>query len=164
MTGTLFPEIEPGTVTLRWVAAPRFRLSLVREPGHDQYDAEPCREPDAAAKLLAGILADEPAEAMAVAFLDSRHRIIGTAIPYRGTMARASVEPRGLLVPALLANAAAILIAHNHPSGDPTPSAEDVAFTRRLAEAGEVVGVRLLDHIIVAGPSRWLSLRQRGAW
>ncbi|MCB1058290.1 MAG: hypothetical protein KDD11_22550, partial [Acidobacteria bacterium] len=53
---------------------------------------------------------------------------------------------------------------HNHPSGDPSPSAEDLAFTRRMAEAGEIVGVRVLDHIIVGEASAYVSLKQRGGW
>ncbi len=53
----------------------------------------------------------------------------------------------------------AALVAHNHPSGDPSPSAEDLAFTRRLAQAGDLLGIRLLDHVILGDPGRWLSLK-----
>ena len=65
---------------------------------------------------------------------------------------------------ALLTNAAGIILAHNHPSGDPSPSAEDLAFTRRMAEAGDLIGIRLVDHLILASEEKWVSLRQRGAW
>jgi DNA repair protein RadC len=57
-----------------------------------------------------------------------------------------------------------LILFHNHPSGDPAPSAEDLAFTRRLAEAGEILGIRLLDHIIVGEPPAYVSLRRRGGW
>jgi DNA repair protein RadC len=103
-------------------------------------------------------------EIMGALFLDSRHRLISESELFRGTLARASVEPRPVLKEGLLRGAAALLLFHTHPSGDPTPSAEDLAFTRRMAEAGEVIGIRLLDHLILGSASRWISLRQRGAW
>ncbi len=62
---------------------------------------------------------------------------------------------------ALKQNAAAIIVAHNHPSGDPTPSPEDAAVTRRLQEAGELIGIELLDHVVL-GDSRWVSLKEKG--
>ena len=60
--------------------------------------------------------------------------------------------------------AAGLVLFHTHPSGDPSPSAEDLAFTRRLAEAGEVVGVRLVDHLVLGATGAWVSLRERGGW
>ena len=143
--------------------APRYRLSLVRETADDE--PQPKLSSPAAARILAQrILADEPAEAMLAIYTDQRNRIVGTTIPYRGTINRAAAEPRGIMVPGLLMNAAGFILAHNHPSGDPTPSADDIAFTKRLAQAGEIVGVLLVDHLIVAGPHQWTSLRELGAW
>ena len=101
---------------------------------------------------------------MGAIYLDIRNRAIGHQLAYIGTLTRTAVEPRGILTAALLANAASILLFHNHPSGDPSPSAEDLAFTRRMAEAGEIVGVRVLDHIIVGEASAYVSLKQRGGW
>lgn len=89
--------------------------------------------------------------------------MIGYCVAYRGTLSRAAVEPRGLLVPPLLANAAGVVLFHNHPSGDPTPSAEDRALTQRTREAGELLGLRVHDHLILAPPARWRSLREMGA-
>ena len=91
-------------------------------------------------------------------------RYASADLPMDGTLTRAAAEPRGILTAALLANAAGILLFHNHPSGDPSPSAEDLAFTRRMAEAGEVVGIRVVDHIIVGEAPAFVSLRQRGAF
>jgi DNA repair protein RadC len=71
-------------------------------------------------------------------------------------------EPRAILKQGLLRDAAGVVIFHTHPSGDPAPSAEDLAFTRRLSEAGEAVGIRLVDHLILGAGDRWVSLRQRG--
>lgn len=101
---------------------------------------------------------------MGAIYLDSRHRPICLSILYRGTANRAAVEPRGILAAGLLCNALGVILFHNHPSGDPSPSAEDMAFTRRMAEAGELIGIRMIDHLIVGGIGRWYSFRERGAW
>ena len=94
----------------------------------------------------------------------SRFRLIAERELYRGTLNRAAVEPRLVLKEGLLAGAAALIVFHTHPSGDPTPSPEDLAFTRRLGEAGEVVGIRVVDHLILGGVGRWVSLAERGGW
>jgi DNA repair protein RadC len=90
--------------------------------------------------------------------------LIGEGEIFRGTLSRAAVEPRSILKQGLLEDAAGFVIFHTHPSGDPSPSAEDLAFTRRMAEAGEVVGLRLVDHLIIGCGGRWVSMRERGAW
>ena len=95
-------------------------------------------------------------------YLNARNRLIRDDPEiYRGTLDRAVVEPREILKRALLANAAAIILYHNHPSGDPTPSREDREFTRRLASAAEAVGIRLLDHLVL-GTSGAVSFRESG--
>jgi len=95
-------------------------------------------------------------------FLNARNRLLRHDPEiYRGTLDRAVVEPRELLKRALLSNAAGLIVYHNHPSGDPTPSREDREFTRRLASAAEAVGLRLLDHIVVARDG-CVSFREAG--
>jgi len=123
----------------------------------------PLSEPDAVARYLSLRYGRPDQEIMGALFLDSRHRLLGESEHFRGTLSRASVEPRPILKEGLLQGAAALLLFHTHPSGDPSPSAEDLAFTRRMSKAGEVIGIRLLDHLILGSGSRWLSLRQRGA-
>jgi DNA repair protein RadC len=140
----------------------RYRLSLVREARKPYAEAALCSTPEGAARFLHELLADAYQEVLGCLLVDTRHRAVGYHVAYTGSLTRITVEPRGLLVPALLANAAAIIAFHNHPSGDPAPSAEDLAFTRRLSEAGDVVGVRLLDHLILGEAPRYTSLRQRG--
>ena len=100
-------------------------------------------------------------ESTGVLLLDSRHRLLKDAECYRGTIDRAVVEPREILKSALLEDAAAMILYHNHPSGDATPSSEDLEFTRRLKKAADLVGVRLLDHVVV-GREGSVSLRERG--
>ena len=104
-------------------------------------------------------------EVMGALFLDIRHRLLEEAEIFVGTLSRAAVEPRQILRQALLNRAAGVVLFHTHPSGDPSPSLEDLAFTRRLAQAGETVGVRLVDHLVLgSGTGRWVSLKERGAW
>lgn len=103
-------------------------------------------------------------EIMGALYLDTRNRLLGESELFRGTLNRAAVEPGPLLRTGLLQRAAGLVLFHTHPSGDPSPSAEDLAFTRRLAEAGDTVGIRLVDHLILGSGRRWVSLRQRGGW
>lgn len=101
---------------------------------------------------------------MGALYTNTRNRLIAEQEIFRGTLDRAAVEPRAVLKAGLLQDAAGFILFHTHPSGDPSPSVEDLAFTRRMAESGELIGVRLVDHLIVATGGRWLSLRQRGGW
>lgn len=149
-------------------AISRFRLELVREAREPfdaaGLDAMPLGNPEAVARRAMQRFATEPFEVMVAAYLDVRNRLIGYHVAYRGTLGRAAVEPRGILAPALLCNAGGFVLIHNHPSGDPSPSAEDLAFTRRMSDAGETLGIHLLDHLVIGDAGRWVSLRRRGGW
>ncbi|NNL67660.1 MAG: DNA repair protein RadC [Myxococcales bacterium] len=101
-------------------------------------------------------------ERFVVVLLDGRHRVLGEEVVSRGTLTASLVHPREVFRPALRASAAAVILVHNHPSGDPTPSAEDRSVTARLADAGEILGVRVLDHVVVAERG-FVSLREEGA-
>lgn len=106
-------------------------------------------------------MADEPEEVFRVMYLDARHRYLCHRDVSRGTLTGSMVHPREIFKYALIANAQAIVLIHNHPSGDPTPSLDDIAVTRRLADVGDLLGVRVLDHIII-GHDGFHSLRQDG--
>ncbi len=125
-------------------------------------DREPLLHPSAVARylLLQHGLPDQ--EIMGALYLDTRHRLLASEEIFRGTLNRASVEPRAILKTGLLHGAAALILFHTHPSGDPAPSPEDLNATRRLADAGELVGVRLEDHLIIGVTGAWVSLRERG--
>lgn len=124
----------------------------------------PLGHPEAVARYLLLRYGDRDQEVMGALYLDVRNRLLGEAELFRGTLSRAAVEPRAILKRALLSSAAGVLLFHTHPSGDPSPSAEDLAFTRRMAEAGDLVGVRLVDHLVLGTHHRWVSLRRRGGW
>ncbi len=101
-------------------------------------------------------------EVMGVLFLDIRHQLIADRELFRGTLSRIQVEPRQIFRAALHHRASSIVLFHTHTSGDPTPSADDLVFTQRLEEAGRLMGIRLVDHLIVAGMGRWVSMARRG--
>ncbi len=85
-----------------------------------------------------------------VILLDGRNRVIGESQISQGTLTASLVHPREVFRPAIRSAAAALVLVHNHPSGDPEPSAEDLNVTHRLVEAGEIVGIRIVDHVVVA--------------
>jgi DNA repair protein RadC len=103
-------------------------------------------------------------EIMGALYVNARHRLVSERELFRGTLHRCSVEPREVLREGLLVGAAGLVLFHTHPSGDPAPSREDLLFTRRMARAGEVVGVAMVDHLIVGTGGAWVSLRERGGW
>ncbi len=100
-------------------------------------------------------------EVVGALYLDVRDRLMGEREHYRGSISRAAVEPRAILKAAVVQNAAAFILFHTHPSGDPAPSVEDLAFTRQLTNAGEELGISLLDHLILGTGGRFVSLKQR---
>ncbi len=115
--------------------------------------------PREAGELLQRILQDEAVEVFGMLCLTTKHRVIAYHEVSRGQLDGTPVHPREVFKVALLANAAAIVVAHNHPSGDPTPSGDDQLITRRLVEAGQLLGIPVLDHIII-GDGGPLSMRR----
>ena len=129
----------------------------------DQTSQQRLDHPAAVARYLTLRYTQLDQEVMGALYLNTRHHLITDEQLFRGTISRAAVEPRAILRRALQLGAPAFILFHTHPSGDPSPSAEDLAFTRRLREAGEVVGVRLVDHLILGALGRFLSLCERGS-
>jgi DNA repair protein RadC len=133
-----------------------------RLPAETLSERDLFNEPRLVMEYLRRSQADDAQERTGALYLNARHRLLKNDPDiYRGTLDRAVVEPREILRRALLGRAAAIIVYHNHPSGDATPSREDREFTRRLASAAEAVGVRLLDHIVV-GRDGCVSFREAG--
>jgi DNA repair protein RadC len=106
-------------------------------------------------------LMKETKEMFLTLHLDGKNRIICMDLVSIGSLNQSIVHPREVFKTALLSNAAAIICVHQHPSGDSTPSSEDIAITRRLKEAGEIMGIKILDHIII-GDGQYLSFVERG--
>lgn len=124
-------------------------------------DREQIDSPEASRQYVSLRLAEREHEVFAVLFLDNRHRVIEYEELFRGTINSATVHPREVVKAALAHNAAAVILAHNHPSGVADPSQADVALTRRLKEALDLVEIRVLDHLVVGG-SAVVSFAERG--
>jgi DNA repair protein RadC len=127
-------------------------------------DSEPMSRPSEVARYLSIRYQASAQEVMGALFLDARRRLLGERELYRGTLDRMVVEPREILKECLQRGAVSIYLFHTHPSGNPTPSAEDLLFTRRMAEAAGIVGIELADHVIIGNQGRWVSLRDKHAW
>lgn len=133
----------------------RRHLSAALERG------EAMTDPAAAGRYFAQRLRGYPHEVFAALFLDTRHRSLGFEELFRGTLDGAEVHPREVVRRALALNAAAVIVGHNHPSGNPEPSAADRAVTARLKQALALVDLRLLDHFVI-GDGAPVSLAARG--
>ena len=118
-------------------------------------------DPDEVAAFLVPLIGGADREHCLSVLLDTKHRVIRTVTVSIGSIDHTFMTPHGIFRDALLGNAAAVILAHNHPSGDPEPSRDDERVTRRLVEAGRLVGVEVLDHLVVGGGS-WVSLARRG--
>lgn len=110
---------------------------------------------------LTAVLALEKVEQVRVLFLDNRNRLLADEAQGRGTVNHTPVYPREIVKRALELHATALILAHNHPSGDPTPSREDIAMTREIQAAAELMRIGLHDHVVIAA-GRWVSFRQQG--
>ncbi|MGI6263067.1 MAG: RadC family protein [Succiniclasticum sp.] len=117
--------------------------------------------PDAGAQYLMGRLRRETHERFLVLLLNTKNRVIQTEQIAEGSLNSAVVHPREVFAPAITAHAAAILVAHNHPSGDPTPSREDRNLTQVLAKTGEIMGIPVLDHLVI-GDGVYYSFKEHG--
>ena len=153
------PTINPT----RPYSIPGFRIALVREPGVKLAERPEMRQPAAAARVLAEYIGEADRELFVIALLTIRYRVLGLHTVSVGCLSSSLVHPREVFKPAILAGSSAVLLAHNHPSGDPEPSAEDLALTRRLAAAGTILGIEVLDHLVLGEEGRFVSLRARGA-
>jgi len=100
-------------------------------------------------------------EHLRVLLLDTRNHVLDIVEVYKGSVNSSQVHVGELFKPAIRRNASAIIVAHNHPSGDPTPSPDDVAVTRAILQAGKLLGIDVLDHVVI-GQGRWVSLKERG--
>jgi DNA repair protein RadC len=119
------------------------------------------RGPEDAYRLLRKRLEAQDREHFVVILLSSKNAVIGVETVSVGTLNASIVHPREVLKPAVVNSAAAIILAHNHPSGVATPSQEDIAITKRIKKAGEVLGIDVLDHVIV-GHGTYQSLKELG--
>ena len=123
-------------------------------------ESEHIASPADAAKVLMGRLRHETHERFLVVLLNTKNRIISIQQISEGSLTSAVVHPREVYAPAIISHAAAILVAHNHPSGDPYPSTDDKSLTAALSKAGDIIGIPLVDHLIV-GDGYYYSFKEQ---
>lgn len=140
---------------------PVYRIQLVRDSSRAVSEKR-ISQPNVAADILRQYLAGADRENFVVLMLDTKNHVIGIHTVSTGTPNVCIVHPREVFKPAILSNACGIVAGHNHPSGDPAPSAEDRAIARNLAEAGKILGITLLDFLIITDTDRYFSFIETG--
>ena len=136
-------------------------LALGRKLLQPEDERPAIHSPGDAAQILMPMLAHREQEFLMIMLLDTRHRMLDIVEVYHGSLNSSTVRIGELFKPALQRNAAALLVAHNHPSSDPSPSPEDVTVTHAIVQAGKLLDITVIDHII-CGLSRWTSLKEKG--
>jgi DNA repair protein RadC len=139
---------------------PIYKVALVRESSQ-VCKANHINNPDQAYQILKQYLDGADREHFVIAMLDVKKKVIGIHTVSVGLLSNAPVHPREVFKSAILANAASIILAHNHPSGDSNPSRDDLALTQRLCDVGGIVGIPVVDHIIL-GDDNFKSLKEMG--
>lgn len=138
-----------------------YGVRVVREQPELPFPKPRISEPDDVRALLQRQLAYQDREIFVIVVLDARNQVIGVNTVSIGSVSASIVHPRETFRPAILMGASSLVLAHCHPSGDPSPSKDDIELTRRLVKGGEILGIEVLDHIIIADSS-FLSLKEKG--
>jgi DNA repair protein RadC len=146
-----------GQTALRLKAS----LALGRKLLEPEDERPQINSPSTAAALLMPRMAQRLQEYLLVITCDTRNRVLDITEVYHGSLNSAAVRVAEVFKPAVQQNAAAIIVAHNHPSGDPDPSPEDVSITRAIVQAGKLLDISVLDHLIIGNPN-WVSLKEKG--
>ncbi|MCC6190917.1 MAG: DNA repair protein RadC [Anaerolineales bacterium] len=165
-------DIARATIPeLTWVAgvgtsaAARFKaaMEISRRLLAPEAERRQIRSPDDAAAIFQPLLMHRDQEYLYVLLLDTRNRVLGDPVEvYHGSLNTSLIRVCEVYRPAIRANAAGVVVCHNHPSGDPAPSPEDVAVTRAIVEAGKLLDIECLDHIVCGVAARFVSLKERG--
>ena len=139
----------------------KYRLELVKESSK-VYEVNKISTPSDVRDYIEEIfrLSNQAEEVMVMLVLDTKNNVLGAFEVSRGSLNASIVHPREVFKRALLLNGASIILGHNHPSGDATPSREDIAITRRLVEGGKILGIEILDHIIIGDNGRYRSFKE----
>ena len=158
--GTEEVASKPRTIKLRQIKAVYETITVKEEITNYLKTNQRYTSPSQVYETFSFMM-QETKEMFLTLHLDGKNRIICMDLVSVGSLNQSIVHPRSCFQTACLSNAAAIILVHQHPTGDPSPSSEDIAITRRLKEAGEIMGIKILDHIIV-GDGEYLSFVERG--
>ena len=137
------------------------RYEVATKPERPKEDLPSINTPHDVYDLLGPEMAALAQEQLRVLLLNTRSQVVGQRVVYQGNVSSAIVRAAEVLRPAVLEAVPSIIVSHNHPSSDPSPSPEDVAVTKDLAKAAKLLGIDLLDHVVIAG-DRFVSLKERG--
>jgi len=140
-----------------WYKVPEYKVMLVRD-NRIETKTKFINSPDDVSKIIQSYLNGADREHFVIMLLNRKNGIIGINTVSVGDLSSSIVHPREVFKPAIVAGAASIIICHNHPSGDPTPSSQDRLVTKRIKEAGDILGIEVLDHIII-GDGCYKSLK-----
>lgn len=139
----------------------KVRVMLVREKAQEKRARPIIKSPDDVYNLIGKDIRYLDREAMYTIYLDSRNKVLGTEMISLGTLNANLIHPRELFKGAILISAASIILVHNHPSGEPAPSEDDIEITKRVVKAGKILGIDVLDHVIIGnGTGEYLSLKE----
>ena len=138
----------------------RVRVGLVRSINYDEFEPYVIRSSEDIYQLARN-LDFEPQETLGLVMLDTRNQVLGYQEVSRGGLTQTAIEPKLLFQAPLLTDAASIILVHNHPSGYPEPSSEDIALTQHVQQIADLLGFRLLDHVVI-GVDAYVSLADRG--
>lgn len=155
------PSNATSQLEFAFDGAPIVQVRLVRDVAHSFEPRIQVRTPEDVASVVAPYFADCAAEEFLTVNLNTANAIINIVHLTRGGLAASIVEPRMVFQAAILSNAAGIVCCHNHPSGNPEPSREDIRITRQLVEAGKILGIPIHDHLIITGGG-YTSFAERG--
>lgn len=136
-------------------------IKMVKEKSI-KYENRKITSPSDAETLCRNFLENSDREQLIAISLDTKNQPTNINVVSIGSLNSSIVHPREVFKLAILSNANSIIIAHNHPSGDATPSREDINITKRLKECGELIGINLIDHIIIGDDERFVSLKEKG--
>lgn len=158
-------QIIEKEIPSKRIAAKRVNIvsvKLVKESSV-LYKNRTIESPTCGYELFKDFLEDLDREVFVVISLNTKNQPVSLNIAHIGTINSSLISPACVLRVAILSNAASIMVAHNHPSGNPEPSEADIVITKRLEEAAEIMGIRLLDHLII-GEDKYVSLKERGTF
>jgi len=141
-----------------------YSLRLVKESSIPYNLEKSIANPATAAEIINQVfdMENQPNEVFAILCLNTKNKVAGAHIISQGSLSSSIVHPREVFKAAIANNAASIILAHNHPSGDPEPSRDDIETTHRLVNAGNILGINVLDHIIIGDGLRYISLKEQG--
>ena len=157
-TDTLLDALRSNLTLLGEIA---MRYAVEVHPERPTGDVPSIGCPEDVSRLLGPEMAPLAQEQLRVLLMNTKNNVVGQRVVYQGNVNSSMIRPAEVLRPAVMEAVPSIIVCHNHPSQDPTPSPEDAVITRELAQAGKLLGIELLDHVVIGG-ERFVSLKERG--